>query len=99
MKPDMGLIPKNPTNLMESPIWKTLIPSHPELPSDIDNSDGYENEEDDYKDDDLSPVRIESEEADYMCYFEAFQISLCNNMKIQSQSRAIPPNVYCLVML
>ena len=47
-----------------SPIWNTLIPSRPELPYDIHDSD--DNDDDD-EDDDLSPVPIESEEADYTC--------------------------------
>jgi hypothetical protein len=49
-----------------------LIPSHCKLPDDIDDSDDKENEEeddddndDDDEDDDLSPLPLESEEADY----------------------------------
>ena len=63
----------------ESPIWNTLIPSRFELLDDVDDSDDYENEEDDDNDNDnddddyLSPMPIESEEADYTCWFEAFQ--------------------------
>jgi hypothetical protein len=47
-----------------------LISSHLELPNDIDDSDDNENEKDDVDDDDeddLSPVLVESVEADYTC--------------------------------
>ncbi len=69
----MSLIPNKPTYVTESPVWSTLIPSRPELPYYIDDFDDNENEEDDDdnddddEDDDLSPVPIESEEADYTC--------------------------------
>ena len=46
-----------------NPVWNTLIPSRPKLPDDIDNSDDNENE----KDDDLSPMLVESEKLDYTC--------------------------------
>ena len=63
----MSLFLNNPTNFVESPIWNTLIPSHLELPYDVDNSDDNENDEEDDddvdEDDDLSLVPIESEEA------------------------------------
>ena len=67
------LIPNNTSGVVESPIWNTLIPSHYELLDDIDDSDDKENEEDgndnddDEEDDDLSPMLVESEEANYMC--------------------------------
>ena len=64
LKLNISLIPNNTTFVTESSIWNTLIPSHLELPYDIDNSNNNENEEDD---DDLSPVPIESEEANYTC--------------------------------
>jgi hypothetical protein len=78
----MSLIPNNPSNVVESPIWNTLIPSRPELPDDIEDSNDNENEEDeddddddddeeddDIDDDDLSSMLVKSEEADYMCRF------------------------------
>jgi hypothetical protein len=49
-----------------------LIPSRHEFPNDIDGSDDIENEEDDDgndNDDDLSPILVESEEANYTCWF------------------------------
>ena len=55
----MSLIPNNLVDVMESLIWNTLIPSHPKLPHDIDNSND--------EDDDLSPLLAESEEVDYTC--------------------------------
>jgi hypothetical protein len=48
----MSLIPNNPSNVVESPIWNTLIPSRPELPDDIEDSNDNENEEDEDDDDD-----------------------------------------------
>ena len=66
-KLNMSLILNNPADVMESPIWTTLIPSHHELPNDIDDSDDDENEEEEDDDDDLSRVLVESEEADYTC--------------------------------
>ena len=56
LKLNMSPMPDNPTDVSESPIRNTLIPSRLELPDDIDDSD-----------DDLSIVPIESEEADYAC--------------------------------
>ena len=61
----MSLIPNNLAYVTKSLIWNTLIPSHLELPYDIDISDNNEKEEDD-NDDDLSLVQ-KSEEADCMC--------------------------------
>ena len=59
-------IPNNIAVVEESSIWNNLIPSHPELPKDIDNSDDNETEEgdddnddDDDEDDDLSPEPVE----------------------------------------
>jgi hypothetical protein len=43
----MNLIPNNPIDIAEFPVWNTLIPSGHELPDDIDVSDDNENEEDD----------------------------------------------------
>ena len=74
----MTLILINPTDVVQPPIWNTLIPSCHELPYDIDDSNDYENEEDndegddddnddDDEDDDLSLLRVECEEADYTC--------------------------------
>ena len=63
-----SLIPNNTTNVLESSIWNTLIPSRPELTDDIDNSDDNEMEDDDDdEDDDLSQVPVESKEANYTC--------------------------------
>ena len=76
LKLNMSLILDNPADVAESPIWNTLIPSHLELPDDIDDSNDNENEEDDDdnndnddKDDDLSLVLVESEEANYTFWF------------------------------
>ena len=44
---NMISILNNPTDVTESPIWNTLIPSRLELPYDIDDFDDHENEEDD----------------------------------------------------
>ena len=66
LKLNTSLIPNNPVDVMEYLIWNTLISSQPKLPNDIDDFDDNENEEDD---DDLSPVLVESEEADYTCWF------------------------------
>jgi hypothetical protein len=57
---NMSLIPKNPANLVESPIWNTLILSRPKLLDGIDDSD-------DDEDGDLSPMPVKSEEPNYMC--------------------------------
>ena len=70
LKLNMSLIPHNLTNVVESPVWNTLIPSRHELLDDIDDFDDNENEEDD---DDLSQVPIKSDETNYMCWFQAFQ--------------------------
>jgi hypothetical protein len=69
VKLNMSLIPNNPTNDTDSPIWNTLIPFRLELLDDIDNSDANENQEndDDDEDDDLSLVPAESEETGYTC--------------------------------
>jgi hypothetical protein len=73
LKLNMNLIPSNPTNVVESLIWNTLIPSRLELPDDIYDSDDNKSEEDEEEgdedeDDDLSPIpMIESEKADYSC--------------------------------
>ena len=65
---NMSLYPNMTTNVVEYPIWNTLIPFRLELLDDIDNSDANENQEnDDDEDDDLSPVPTESEEAGYTC--------------------------------
>jgi hypothetical protein len=63
LKLDMTPMPNNPTNVSESPIRNTLIPSRLELPNDIDDSDDGDND----SDDDLPLVPIDSEEADYAC--------------------------------
>ena len=67
----MRLIHNNPTDVVESLIWNTLIPSYHELQNDIDDSYDKENEEDD-EHDDLLPVLLESEEA-IRVDFQAFQ--------------------------
>ena len=71
LKSNMSLIPNNPTNVTKSPIQDTLIPSRPEVPYDIVDSNDNENEEgdgdDNDEDDDLSPVLVKSEEANYTC--------------------------------
>ena len=71
LKLNISSILNNPIDIVESPIWNTLISSCPELPYDIDDSDDNENEEDDIdnddEDDDLSLVLVENEEADYTC--------------------------------
>ena len=41
----MSLMPHNPADVIDSPIWDTLIPSRPKLPNDIDDYDDNENEE------------------------------------------------------
>jgi hypothetical protein len=66
---NMSLILNNLANLAESPICNTLIPFRLELPDEIDDSNDNKNEEqdDDDDDDDLSPMPLESEEADYTC--------------------------------
>ena len=68
LKLNMSLISNNLANVADSLIWNTLIPSCPELPYDIDNSNDSKNaehdndeEDDDDNDnvdenDDLSPV-------------------------------------------
>ena len=47
LKLNMSLNPNNPMDVMESPIWNTLIPSCLELPDDIDDFDENEEEDDD----------------------------------------------------
>ena len=73
LKLNMSLIPSNPTDVAESPIWNTLIPSRPELLDDIDDSDDNENDEDneeeEEEDDDQSPVPVETKESDYTSWF------------------------------
>ena len=72
LKPNMSLIRNNPTDVTESMIWSTLVPSCLELLYGIDGSNDNKNEEDgddDNDDNDLSPVPVESEEADYTCWF------------------------------
>jgi hypothetical protein len=64
LKLNVSLITNNPTCVVKSPIWNTLIPSL-ELPDDIDDSDDNQNEEE--EDDDLSPMLVKSEEVDYTC--------------------------------
>ena len=44
-----------------------MIPSCPKFPDGINDFDGNENEDDEEDDDDLSPMPVESEEADHMC--------------------------------
>ena len=47
-----------------------------DLDDNENGKDGDDNDDDgDDEDDDLSPVLIKSEEADYTCWFEAFQFS------------------------
>ena len=70
LKVNMSLIHYDQANVLESLIWNTLIPSCPELPNDIGNFDDNEKEnddDDDFEEEDLSPIPIESEEANYMC--------------------------------
>ena len=77
LKLNISSILNHPEDFAESPIWNTLISSCPELPDDIDDSDDKENEEEDDgveeeeddEDDDLSPMPIESEEANYTRWF------------------------------
>ena len=81
LKLNMSLIPSNPADVVESPIWSTyfhlvmncqmtwMIPINENEEDDDDNDDGYE-------DDDLSQVAVESEEADDTFCFYAFQF-LC----------------------
>jgi hypothetical protein len=64
LKFNMSLFPNILADFIKSPIWNTLIPSHPKLPNDIDNYDDNKNEEeedndDDDEDDDLSPMLVE----------------------------------------
>ena len=75
-KPNMSLISNNSIDVAESSIWNTLLPSHPELLDDTDNSHDTDNEEedngdddfdDDDEDDDLSPMPFKSEESDHKC--------------------------------
>ena len=63
LKLKRSLIPNNTTIVVEFSIWNTLIPSHVELLDNIDNENEHD---DDDEDDDLSPVLVESEEANYM---------------------------------
>ena len=72
-----------------------MSPSRPSLAYDIDDFDDDESEEDDDienddgdHDNDPSPMLIESEGIEYMCWL-SLSISLCNTMKIYSQLRAI----------
>ena len=67
LKANRSMNPNNTSNVAESLIWNTLIPSRLELPNAIDNSDDNENEKDDDEDDDLSPMPIKSEEVGYTC--------------------------------
>jgi hypothetical protein len=78
LKTKHSLIPNTPADVAESLIWNTLIPSRPELPYDIDDSNDNENEEEeeeeeeedidnDDEDVDLSLVLVEGEETDYTC--------------------------------
>ena len=59
----MSLILNNPTHVVKSLIWNTLIPPRLEMLDDNEDLDDNENEEDD----DLSPMPTESEETNYMC--------------------------------
>ena len=61
----MSLTLNNLADVAESPIWNTLIPSHCELPNDIDDYDDNENEEEEEDDDDLSPTLVKNEETNY----------------------------------
>jgi hypothetical protein len=68
LKLKRSMVPNNTTIVVESSIWTTLIPSHLESLDYIDNFNDNENDEDeDDDDDDLSPMPVESEEANYMC--------------------------------
>ena len=70
LKLNTSMILNNLTDVVESPIWSTLIPSLPQLPDDIDDYNDNENKEDDDEEDgDLSPVPVESDEPDYTCEF------------------------------
>jgi hypothetical protein len=44
LKLNMSLIPNNPVDVTESPIWNTLISSHPEMLDDIDDYGDKEEE-------------------------------------------------------
>ena len=86
----------NTSAITKSSIWNTLIPSHPELPYDIDNFDDSENTEeddddneddDDDKDDELSLVPVESEEANHMCWIEAFQFPCATTWKHRANQK------------
>ena len=85
LKRNMSLIPNNPIDIAEFPVWNTLIPSRHELLDDIDDSHDTENEEDDEEeekdgddndnddeDDDLSPVPVESEKPTIQVDFKPF---------------------------
>ena len=75
---NMNMFLNNPADVAESPIQNTLIPSHHELPNDIDDSNDNDNEneedddddndeeEEDHEDNDLSSVSVGSEETNYM---------------------------------
>ena len=63
LKSNMSLIPNNLAYVAESPIWNTLILSHPKLMYNIEDFDDEEEEEEE----DLLVVAIESEEANYTC--------------------------------
>ena len=94
------LIPNNTTIILEFLIWNTLIPSHPKVPDNINISDDNENdEEEEEDDDDLSPVLVESEEANHMCWFSAFQFPCATTWKYRAhREQIIQPNIYCLIL-
>ena len=71
-KLNMSMFLNNSAYVVESPIWNTLIPSRLELLDGIGDSDSNNwNEEDvdEEEDDDLSLEPIESEEANFTCWF------------------------------
>ena len=78
LKLNMSLIPNNPTYVAEALIWNTLIPAHPKLLDDIDDYDDNEKEEEE------SPLPVESEEANYTCWFEAFQFPCATTWKYKA---------------
>jgi hypothetical protein len=86
LKLNMSLVPNNP--VVESSIWNTLIPPHPELPDDIDNLII------------MKKMMIMMMMMIYHQYWSkvknrlymlilSLSISLCNNMKIQSRPKEI----------
>ena len=86
LKLNMSLIPNNPIEFAESPIWNTLIPSRPKLPNDIDDFEENENEDHDEEvEDDLPPMPVEG----IYILILSLSISLCHKMKIQCQPRVI----------